>query len=712
MDIKTLLNPSLEDGGYGAVDDGGGSMVWSHRVKVEQQVYRCGVEEFGRRRDADGSLHRPAQDPTMLSQDLLHFRPSYHGDVIDRDEDESPCASTHKSSISRSSFSSFTSTCPSVSGTSSSLYPDIDRSFSSPPIPPRSRLHSLAALPAENRHLPSVDAARFTTTSPFMARSPPHVALRTSPPVTNFREPAYPLVSTSRSESSTPTCNRHYPSPATASPGSTVAALVSIATPDHRREFSHHEGLGRTQSRQECDGAHDPSMNSNLQGGAGSRRPQRQQSTDASNTVTPSPTHDLNAHYHLERANDMKDDRTLDHAEKSGSSTPRCVVVPDYGQEQQMNISQAESVSSGCSTPLSSSRARTKSRHRSAGITKTSRRQSKPRSESETERPALASLSPMPSSHSGGSPAVRPLDNAGTTAVSPGPKCSYTENCTTGSPLRKVVSHIFGRNKLCTRQIPKSVWVHYCRKHYQRSRYRNPRGFALLQCDLVRKQVHRLQIWGGVTDWVIKVRKREELRLSKEKAEKEAGLFAKGNDDLERKVTIDMDDQTPSKSRKRSSASSCEATKWLLDLTGSQKATADVLYVLERIEKDIADTGASFPDVEILPNVGQTTKARSARNASPRKIPRSGIGSQGVHALHSGIIYPDSSCGEASSDSEGENIPGNGPAEQNSETSQGTSKRKRKPSEDVSPQRNWQPAEEDHDEQRPMTKRRRIGNGL
>ncbi|KAI9860472.1 MAG: hypothetical protein M1813_006131 [Trichoglossum hirsutum] len=681
MDIKTLLNPPPEDGRYGAVDDGE-SMAWNRHVKAERQIYRYGIEEFGRRA-AGGPLHRPARDATMVSQGLHHFRPSYRGDVIDRDGDESPYASTHKSSISRSSFSSFTSTCPSVSGTSSSLYPDKDRPFSSPPIPPHSKLQSLATLPAENRHPPSVDAAGPTATSSYTAESPPRATSRTSPPMTNLHEPAYPLVSTSRSESSTPSYNRHYHSSAVASPTSTLAALVSIATSDRRRETSYYRGLGWTQSRQEYDGARDFSMNSDLQGDPNSREPQRQQSTDASNNATPSPRHGLSAHYRLDRADDVKGDHTSFHSEKSGSGTPRC-VAPDYGQEQQI-----------------SSRA-----------TKSSRKQPKPHCESETERPVLASLSPMPSSHSGGSPAVRPLDHAASTAVSPGPKCSYTENCTTGSPLRKVVSHIFGRNKLCTRQIPKSVWVHYCRKHYQRSRYRNPRGFALLQCDLVRKQVHRLQIWGGVTDWVIKVRKREELRLSKEKAEREAGLFAKGNDNLERSVTVDMDDQTPSKSRKRGSTSSGEATKWLLDLTGSQKTTADVLYVLERIEKDIADTGASFPDVEILPNVGQATKARSIGNASPRKSTRSRISSQNVHTLHSGIVYPDSSCGEASSDSEGENILGNGLAEQIAETSQGTLKRKRKSSRDVSLQRDWQLAEDGHDEQRPITKRRRIGNGL
>ncbi|KAL8946270.1 MAG: hypothetical protein Q9183_007929, partial [Haloplaca sp. 2 TL-2023] len=40
---------------------------------------------------------------------------------------------------------------------------------------------------------------------------------------------------------------------------------------------------------------------------------------------------------------------------------------------------------------------------------------------------------------------------------------------------RKVVSHIFGRNKRCTHQIPEDCWIKYCRKHYQRQKYRCPK---------------------------------------------------------------------------------------------------------------------------------------------------------------------------------------------------------------------------------------------
>ena len=37
---------------------------------------------------------------------------------------------------------------------------------------------------------------------------------------------------------------------------------------------------------------------------------------------------------------------------------------------------------------------------------------------------------------------------------------------------REVVSHIFGRNKACPRELPNDLWIYWCRKHYQRLKYR------------------------------------------------------------------------------------------------------------------------------------------------------------------------------------------------------------------------------------------------
>ncbi|KAI9887178.1 MAG: hypothetical protein M1823_001005 [Watsoniomyces obsoletus] len=187
------------------------------------------------------------------------------------------------------------------------------------------------------------------------------------------------------------------------------------------------------------------------------------------------------------------------------------------------------------------------------------------------------------------------------------PLCSYTEHCTTGSPLRKVVSHIFGRNKLCTRQIPKGAWVHYCRKHYQRSRYRNPHGFALLQCDLVRKQIDRLRQWGGVRDWIVKIRKREEERLMRENAE----LAAAGPNGL------NGPNATPAGyNNTNAQGANGGGWGWLVQVTGGGKTTEEVMQILDRIETEIDTSAWNFPDIEILPNVVGVTGGRSGSGSA------------------------------------------------------------------------------------------------
>lgn len=101
-----------------------------------------------------------------------------------------------------------------------------------------------------------------------------------------------------------------------------------------------------------------------------------------------------------------------------------------------------------------------------------------------------------------------------------GPKtCCFLEQCSTESPERKVTSHIFGRNKNCTKQIPDAIWLWYCRKHYQRCRYRSRPAFTKHQLDSVRIQVDRLEAWGGVIEWEIILKKSEQERLDRENAE-------------------------------------------------------------------------------------------------------------------------------------------------------------------------------------------------
>jgi hypothetical protein len=182
--------------------------------------------------------------------------------------------------------------------------------------------------------------------------------------------------------------------------------------------------------------------------------------------------------------------------------------------------------------------------------------------------------------------------------------CMYIPNCDTGSQLRKAISHIFGRNKMCTRLIPQHIWVHYCRKHYQRSRYRNPKEYAKLQCDLVQKQIRAIREWsqanekkgapGIVQDWGLAVRKREQKRLDDLTAggrkRTASAAFDQGSDDEDggRGVPVPA----------------TAVPSWLLDLCGKGYSTDEILGIFSRLHTEILnDEMPCFPDIEILPNI-------------------------------------------------------------------------------------------------------------
>ena len=256
----------------------------------------------------------------------------------------------------------------------------------------------------------------------------------------------------------------------------------------------------------------------------------------------------------------------------------------------------------------------------------------------QTARPAIkpADQSSAAAEAKSGHVLSGPEDKSDVSFLREEPKCSYCPVCSTGSPLRKVVSHIFGRNKLSTRQIPKNVWVYYCRKHYQRSRYRNPRGFARQQVLLVRRQCERLEQWGGVKQWVIKVRRREELRMTREEEDGGAAEEAEDMADEEggegggggggRAVATALDEDEAATNGEGGSRRSSNATVtnspggggggsrrgsvgggsgsgWIRKYTGREKTIQDVYSLLEKIEVEVQNNGGKFPDVELLPNV-------------------------------------------------------------------------------------------------------------
>jgi len=100
-------------------------------------------------------------------------------------------------------------------------------------------------------------------------------------------------------------------------------------------------------------------------------------------------------------------------------------------------------------------------------------------------------------------------------------RCQFMKMCNTDSKdYRKVVSHLFGRNKKCTTQIPEECWIEYCRKHYQRTKYRTTKdehkNWVGVQLDILCRQLTRLERWGEVRSWEIAIRKKERDILKKE----------------------------------------------------------------------------------------------------------------------------------------------------------------------------------------------------
>ncbi|KAL6866234.1 hypothetical protein ACO1O0_002341 [Amphichorda felina] len=174
----------------------------------------------------------------------------------------------------------------------------------------------------------------------------------------------------------------------------------------------------------------------------------------------------------------------------------------------------------------------------------------------------------------------------------------FTENCDTGAQLRKAISHFFGRNKSCTLKIPPQVWVYYCRKHYQRIRYRNSKDYGLIQIDLVKTQVEMLQSWSQknqesghgrhIRDWALALRKREQERVEE--------LGPHGT----------------------SGASS--TPQWVFDSLGSGYTSEQVLGIVDRFKSELLDkTIEEIPEIEFLPDIVGGDDEGKNKNSKPRK---------------------------------------------------------------------------------------------
>lgn len=190
---------------------------------------------------------------------------------------------------------------------------------------------------------------------------------------------------------------------------------------------------------------------------------------------------------------------------------------------------------------------------------------------------------------------------------------------------RKTMSHLFGRNKNCTRSIPDHVWMWLCRKHYQRARYRNTHEFNKSLAHMLQTQILRLIAWSnrnvdwGVPDkgvihsWTVVARRREQLRLDDE--------------NRKRKENADEEESPDGLSEPSSPTNPDNGVipQWLLDERGAEKTNEEILRIIMRISRELDDGVLTlFPDIEILPHItGDDAKPKAKRTKTNKPATKS-----------------------------------------------------------------------------------------
>ncbi|KAJ5816610.1 hypothetical protein N7447_008843 [Penicillium robsamsonii] len=157
-----------------------------------------------------------------------------------------------------------------------------------------------------------------------------------------------------------------------------------------------------------------------------------------------------------------------------------------------------------------------------------------------------------------------------------------------GMHYRKVVSHVFGRNKAVTKLFPLGVWVHYCRKHYQRARYRADQ-WPFTQCDLLLESLSRMENWDGVDSFELILRRREQMRVGRETEGQATTETPNPNEsttpagkaqDQEHKISGVV---TRSPGRKHPTAIIAPVPDWLRQHVGHGKTFQEIRQIIEMV---------------------------------------------------------------------------------------------------------------------------------
>ncbi|PGG98172.1 hypothetical protein GX51_06959 [Blastomyces parvus] len=201
-------------------------------------------------------------------------------------------------------------------------------------------------------------------------------------------------------------------------------------------------------------------------------------------------------------------------------------------------------------------------------------------------------------------------------------RCQFSgQACSTESNhYRKVISHIFGRNKKCTVSIPKHVWIYYCRKHYQRARYRTAE-WPFRQCDLAIETVQNMRAWGGVQDFNLQPRRRETWRTARQVNEEDNVSTKNGGDQDEEMLDVEAEYHEPAEPSPTSNRGAFTSINSPRRINPSVKAE-ELGYGGNDDEDEDKSLADSMPtDEEILPSMRKKKKKKKSPTILPHPVP-------------------------------------------------------------------------------------------
>ena len=205
--------------------------------------------------------------------------------------------------------------------------------------------------------------------------------------------------------------------------------------------------------------------------------------------------------------------------------------------------------------------------------------------------------------------------------VAEGVTCSFG-GCTLKSPFRRTISAFFGRNKKGGRDVPVRIWLHICRKHYQRTRYRDKDKYVNAQCDRIETQFDRLEEWSNATleanqgphidYWTIALGKKEaDYQASQKNADGAKAKVAQGKG--KGKGTAPAQEEDEDKPSIKEEAideifdeedNIWHAPAWLVALQGRRLSFEEIRKVFARLRLETQSIpNRTLPQVEFLPHL-------------------------------------------------------------------------------------------------------------